>query len=289
MRCYMEIKKILLGGCSFVNGFDIFCDKYNIQPYTDLWEVWFKTLTDDQKSEIQNTMTLGGKLKNAFNSELVDMSMSGWSNDNIAKKMIDYISNNLDSIDTTSTLVVIGWTENHRFPFINQGHALNVNPFYINHAINYTNLLKNNLSEADRTHYRVKRYDSNIEFYNKLIGWGEIWNNDDMSIIAYSHHMSLILLLQWFLEKHNIKYCFFNSLDMQLTDKDTHGDIYPTDYLVDWQNWYPWNDKNSYSNFSWYNFIKNEPANFTKTKHPSIHGLELLSTPLIDFIRKNYF
>jgi hypothetical protein len=284
----MEIKKILLGGCSFVNGYDIFYEKYNIQPYTDSGDVWFKILTDAQKSEIKNTMTLGGKLKNAFNSELEDMSVPGWSNDNIAKKMIDYIYNNMTSIDTATTLVVIGWTENSRVTFINQGQALNTNAFHINHYINYNNSVKNNLPDQYRTPNRVKIYDSKIEFYNKLIGWSEIWKNDDMSIIAYSHHMSLILLLQWFLEKHNIKYCFFNSLDMRLTYKDTHGDIYPTDYLVDWQNWYPWNDKNSYSNFSWYDLIKNEPTNFTKTSHPSVNGLELFSTPLIDFIKKNY-
>jgi len=284
----MEIKKILLGGCSFVNGFDIFYEKYNIQPYADANDVWFKILTDDQKSEIKNTMTLGGKLKNAFNSELVDMSVPGWSNDNIAKKMIDYIYNNMTSIDTATTLVLIGWTENYRFPFINEGSALNANAFHIESYRNYMDSLKNNLPDQDRTPDRIKIYDSNIEFYNKLIGWGEIWKNDDMSIIGYSHHMSLILLLQWFLEKHNIKYCFFNSLPVVFPNKNNDGNNYPTDYLVDWQNWYPWKNKNSYSNFSWNALIKNKPINYTKTFHPSIHGLELFSTKLINFILNNY-
>ena len=284
----MEIKKILLGGCSFVNGHDIFYEKYNIQPYAHAVEVWFKILTDDQKIEIKNTMTLGGKLKNAFNSELVDMSMPGWSNDIIAKKMIDYIYNNLNSIDPKSTLVVIGWTENYRFLFKYKGQVLNPSPLNIEHYINYANSINNNLSDADRTPDRVKKYNSTIEFYNKLTGWGEIWKDDDMSIIGYSHHLNLILLLQWFLEKHNIKYCFFNSLPMVFLDEIHYGEIFPTDYLVDWQNWYPWKNKNSYSDFSWDHLIKNEPTNFTKTKHPSINGLELFSTPLIDFIKKNY-
>lgn len=285
----MEIKKIILNGCSFVNGCDIFYEKYNIASHAPLGIIWEKYLTDAQKSDIKNTMTLGGKLKNAFKCDLVDMSVPGWSNDNIAKKTIDYIYKNLDSIDTISTLVVIGWTENYRFPFIHDGNSLNASAFHVESYIRHMISMKNDLPENDQTPDRLKAYASNIEFYNKLRGWGEVWKNDDMSIIGYSHHISLILLLQWFLEKHNIKYCFFNSLPVMsiLEDKDD-GNIYPTDYLVDWQNWYPWKNKNSYSNFSWFELIKNKSNNITKTYHPTVDGLEIFSSKLIDFIKINY-
>lgn len=57
----MEVKKIIISGCSFVHGFDLCYEKHGLAPHTN-WPYAEKNMTSTQMKEFEE-LRLSGRLK----------------------------------------------------------------------------------------------------------------------------------------------------------------------------------------------------------------------------------
>jgi hypothetical protein len=280
----MNITKIIISGDSFTHGFDLCYDKFGNPPYSKWIEISSKW-TPEQHQEFAD-LRLSGRLKKLFNCEIVDLSWSGESNDYIANSLITYIEDNKETIDFETTLVIAGWSEPDRFPFYLDNGVLNT---CISLVPSYIEVTTRFVPQTDHDQQSIKNY-------NQLLGLYNLWqNNQAFNYTGYYHHTSLITLLQIYLEKMNIRYCFFNSLPTKPLKPNYifHKMNDYGDKIIDWSNWYPYKSRDSYD-WSWDMTLRpskdmhyNEKYH-TDSMHPNILAVEEHSQNLYNFIKKNY-
>lgn len=237
-------------------------------------------MSSDQKTEF-NSLRLSGRLKEIFNCEVVDLSVSGESNEYIANKTICYINDNINEIDPETTLVIAGWTEPQRLPFYLNRQKLNV---CISLVSNYIRVTEREVPQTPET---IER----IEQYRQFLGMQELWNqHEPMPYTTYFRHTSLAFMLQQYLQNKKIRCCFFNSLRTWPLKPDylpRIGDYESYDNLIDWSSWYPHKSIASYD-WNWDEDMSRRKLPKTATYHPRVVSVSAFSKELSEFIRKNY-
>ena len=272
----MKIENIIISGCSFVHGFDLCYKRFNIHPRTT-WPAAEKIMTEDQM-KIFNEKRLPGRLKEIFKCNVIDRSWSGENNDYIANSLINCINENKDNLDPETTLVIAGWTSADRLPFFIEPNTrgLSVEISQIQSYVNITEI------ETPQTQGTKQR----LEIFKSLLGIQELWEKyDSMPYTTYWRHTSIAFLLQQYLENHKYKYCFFNSLP-HWPFRHAQSPTIGYDHLIDWKNWYPYKNKESYDwNWDLHTRKHNE---YTETLHPTEDAVNRFSKGLSTFIKNNY-
>lgn len=275
----MDIKKIIINGCSFVHGFDLCYERHGLHSFAN-WATAYDSMSNEQRTEF-NSLRLSGRLKEIFNCEVIDLSWSGESNEYIANKTICYINDNINDIDPETTLVIAGWSEPQRLPFYLNNQKLNV----------CISLVKNYIQVAEREIPQTSESIERAEQYRKFLGMQEIWNeNESMSYTTYFRHTSLAFMLQQYLLNKKIRHCFFNSLrtwPLKPNYLSKIGSYESYDNLIDWSTWYPNKSIASYD-WNWDDDMDRRKLSKTATYHPGIQAVDVFSKELAGFIRKNY-
>lgn len=272
----MKIENIIISGCSFVHGFDLCYDRFNMHPRTS-WPEAEKSFTKDQW-EIFEGKRLAGRLREIFNCNVIDRSWSGETNDFIANSLINSIDENKNDCDPETTLVIAGWTSADRMSFFIEPNSrgLNVEISRIKSYLNVTELEQPQTADTQRR----------VEILQNLLGLQDLWEKyDTMSYTTHWRHTSIIMLLQQYLENNNYKYCFFNSLSHWPTRRQCRTIGY--DHLIDWKSWYPYRNQKSYD-WSWDSHMIEKKIVRTETQHPTEDAVDRFSKELSTFIRKNY-
>ena len=170
----MEVKKIILNGCSYTHGGDITFKENNIVPFTNFFEVskhW-----NEQQWEQFNSVNLSGRLKKLFKcDDIVTLALPGFSNEYIASKTIDYIEENWSSIDPETTIVMIGWTEFCRTVIYSENGCFNYSVPYIEA---YLNVLR---QESPKS----KDLTSRIRFLKKIEPLSEYYEEDTVVSLVF--------------------------------------------------------------------------------------------------------
>jgi hypothetical protein len=276
----MNVKKIIINGCSFVHGFDLCFERHGIHPYAN-WLSANNQMTIDQQLEFES-IRLSGRLRDILGCDVTNLSYSGESNEYIANRTINYINDNIDTLDTESTLVILGWTEPERLPFYLKDNKLNV----------CISLVKSYIQVAEREQPQTTHSIERADNYKNFLGLQELWNNHDtMPYTTYFRHLSLVYMTQLYLESKNIKYCFFNSLrswplkEGYIDKLGPHAENY--DNLINWNSWYPNKNITSYD-WNWDEDMEKHSIQKTATSHPSVQAVDIFSQSLKEFITKNY-
>jgi len=266
----MEIKKIILNGCSFVHGFDLCYEEFGVKDKLLDFDDAYKSWTVEQK-EIFARKRLSGKLKSHFNCEVVDLSKYGESNEWIANNTISYLEENKNNLE--NTLVLIGWTDIVRTPYFLSNRIRNISVGSLDHYIEW--ISKVEPSEATM---------EDLKIYQQLKPLKQIWDeNPSMLIQCRDRHLSLVIMMQLYLEKLKLNHCMWNSLSMWPIVPDYNTNYSDYRKIVNWNNWWPKGNKESYEN-SWDELIWQNPEYFTATRHPNEYSVNNFSKKIISFI-----
>jgi len=266
----MEIKKIILNGCSFVHGFDLCYEEFKVKDTFLNFEDAYETWTNEQKETFARKR-LSGKLKSHFDCEVVDLSKYGESNDWIANNTISYLEENKNNLE--NTLVLIGWTDIVRTPYFLSNRIRNISVGSLDHYIDW--IAKVAPSEAAA---------EDQKFYQQLRPLKQIWDdNPSMLNHCRDRHLSLVIMMQLYLEKLNLNQCMWNSLSMWPAVPDYNTNYSDYSKIVNWNNWWPNGNKDSYDK-SWDDIVWRANNAFTATRHPNEYSVNDFSERLITFI-----
>ena len=258
------MKNIVIGGCSFVHGFDICYQEFNSDPNI-WWHHWFESLTKEQRTYF-NSVRLSGQLAKKLNVKVTDISQFGVPNEFICNKTIHYLEAN-KHLTPDNSIIVVGWTENQRFSMFIDNERININPVSVSGYLKCAE----NMLDTDNTKY--------INLFKKLLSVEEIYKDSpEVFIGSYITHLSQILQLQMYLESKGFQYCFFNSLTQIPVKTNTEQLVsYSLDSLIKWDNWILdyWE--------SWQELLVNDQL-ITSTHHPSIQSVNEFSDILKDYI-----
>ena len=277
----MEVKKIILNGCSYVHGHDITFKENNIKPFTHFYEVsqhW-----NSQQWDKFNSVNLSGRLKKLFNcDDVTNLALAGFSNEYIASKTIDYIETNWESIDPETTLIMIGWTEFCRTMIYNERGCFSYSVPYI----------ENYLEIFSKEQPKSKELLSRIKFLENIKPLGDYYNNEIIATTTdYFRHVNLILMLQFYLKNKGLRYVFWNSLinwPRVTFDKDKHLVQYSgIENLIDWNSWAMNGTKDDYER-SWEELIRPNEAYKTESFHPSAEATLMWAEKLFNFVNDYY-
>lgn len=278
----MEVKKIILNGCSYTHGCDVTFEQNNIRPFTNFYEA-SKSWSPTQWEEF-NSARLSGRLEHLFNCETVNLALAGFSNEYIASKTIDYIESNWESIDPSSTVVMIGWTEFCRTVIYTDN--LGCLNYSLPYALEYLDVFSKEFPKN-------KQLENCTQFLLELRPLTNRYLKPDtlVSTTDYFRHINLMLMLQFYLQKKGLKYVFWNSLKnwprMEF-DKGQHPVLYSgIEDLVDWSSWEGLGTKESYER-SWEELIRSNPKYMTGSCHPSAEGITLMANRLFRFVTDRY-
>jgi hypothetical protein len=277
----MEIKKIILNGCSYTHGCDITFKENNIKPFTNFFKVskgW-----NEHHWEKFNSVNLSGRLKKLFNcNDVVNLALPGFSNEYIASRTMDYIETNWKSIDPTTTIVMIGWTEFCRTVIYNETGCFNYS----------IPLIENYLKVFSRESPKSKDLLARIKFLENIKPLGDYYNNDTIATNTdYFRHVNLILMLQYYLKSKGINYVFWNSL-INFPRMEFKKEEHPVQYngienLVDWSKWPPHGTRECYEIY-WESLVRSNPDYRTESSHPSAEASLMWAERLFNFVNDGY-
>jgi hypothetical protein len=277
----MEVKKIILNGCSYTHGCDITFKQNNIEPFSNFFAV-SKEWTKEQWDEF-NSVNLSGILKELFKcDDIVTLALPGFSNEYIASKTIDYIEDNWESIDPKTTVVMIGWTEFCRTVIYNEKGCFNYSIPLIDKYLKVFNM--EYPKSADLQH-RIK-FLKNIQPLEQYYVDDTVSTNTD-----YFRHINLILMLQFYLKSKGLNYVFWNSL-INFPRMEFNKEEHPVQYngienLVDWSKWLSDGTKADYER-SWEELIRANPDYRTESSHPNAEASLMWAERLFNFVNDGY-
>lgn len=278
----MEIKKIILNGCSYTHGCDLTFEKNKIPRNSNFFEVT-KSWTKSQLKEF-NSLNLGGRLSESLEcKDIINLARPGFSNEYISSSTIDYIETNWDTIDPQTTLILIGWTDFCRTVIYTE----TLGAFHYSFPL-VDSYIDNFLKEEKKTQDILKR----IKFLKTLDPLQQYYLNDVYCTNTdYYRHINLILMLQFYLNSKGLKYIFWNSLinlpRMSLNQRENLILYRNIENIVDWSRWAPDFNKESYEK-SWEELIINDQKYLTYTSHPSVMGVQLWADILTEKIKLRY-
>jgi hypothetical protein len=195
------MKKLLFNGCSFVAGDALVWDQYtNDTGYTNrnwnsfvLTDQYIKTpnrieYIDEYKNVYRKKFNLPSLVASILNTEAIDISEDGFSNDSISLTTIFALSK-IPQRERQNYHVVIGWSSLYRL----LKYSKTVNAFV-------------NLSNND-----VKKFwrDPTINELHKYVYAGIVENYQEDIILNYTKN---IVMLESFLKSNNCSYTFYRSL-----------------------------------------------------------------------------
>jgi len=276
------MKKIILNGCSWVAGdeiaWDLFCEQHNLvgEDYASFLE---RGGDPELFSKYQNVFrkdyNQASYLKRYLNTEIIDLSTDGMSNDALALSTIDYILS-LPKEQRSNYHVIVAWTLVHRLLTFLNPHWENIHVGHIENGLDS----------------RMKKYERKIEPL-VLLPDQEDW---------YVNYVKNVFLLESFLKNNNVTYTFYRSLgalsewihrENDLTYKmkvrlpDSHHGVslsHFTPDFVDCSNWlifYPDQQNLAFCSDSWTSYC--EDTQFGQwsigphNKHPHRKTTDLLS------------
>jgi hypothetical protein len=277
----MEVKKIILNGCSYTHGCDITFKQNNIEPFSNFFAV-SKDWTKEQWDEF-NSVNLSGRLKELFKcDDIVTLALPGFSNEYIASKTIEYIEENWSSIDPENTIVMIGWTEFCRTVMYSEKGCFNYSLPLVERYLEVFSMEQPKTKDLSR---RV-RFLKNIEPLSEYYEEDTVVTNTD-----YFRHVNLILMLQFYLKSKGLKYVFWNSLinfpRMEFTKEDHPVQYSSIENLIDWSGWLPHGTKECYE-IDWESLIRANPALRTESSHPSAEATLMWAERLFNFVNDGY-
>ena len=277
----MEVKKIILNGCSYTHGCDITFKENNIKPFSNFFEVskhW-----NEQQWEKFNSVNLSGRLSKLFNcNDIVNLALPGFSNEYIASKTIDYIEDNWESIDPETTVVMIGWTEFCRTVIYNEQGCFNYSIPLID---KYLKVFNEEYPKSADLQHRIK-------FLKNIQPLEQYYVDDTVSTTTdYFRHINLILMLQFYLKSKGLNYVFWNSLinfpRMEFNKHEHPVQYNGIEHLVDWSSWPPHGTKEGYE-INWEELIRSNSDYRTESSHPSAEATLLWATRLFNFVNDGY-
>lgn len=278
----MKIENIILNGCSFVHGDDLCFQRYNIpvfSPIRDTLASWNK----EQLEHFEN-VRLSGQLKRYLNCNVINLANSGSSNSQIANCTFTYLEEHKKELNPDTTLVIIGWTENHRYDyFFDDCGKLTIS---IPKSEVYKRVFKRRLKHVNDSD--IKKYEAYIKHLDNLKSYSDLFNDHvSMSYVNYIYHIQLINMMQLQLEKFNFKYMFFNSLSHYPLNSQPRKECVILDNLINWENWFPYFNKDSYW-YSWDESIRDRSELNTESYHPSELAVEKFAKELSMTIKTRY-
>lgn len=190
--------KLIFNGCSFVHGFDAAWD-YERNPRISE-EV--RTLGSSYWYELQK-VNLSGRVAELLGIKSVrNLARNGNSNDIILFETMQYIESLSPDI---KPIVMIGWTEPARMLVFDEraeNAAMSINPFVVDNWIKKAS----SFYDEERSKYLTDFYSRFAEPSRHII---RFFTRDLMA----SNLIRSALCLQNYLEKKQIPYVFWNSLD----------------------------------------------------------------------------
>ena len=277
----MEVKKIILNGCSYTHGCDITFKENSIKPFTNFFEV--STHWNEQQWDRFKSINLSGRLKKLFNcDDVINLALPGFSNEYIASKTIDYIEDNWESIDPETTVVMIGWTEFCRTVIYTERGCFNYS----------VPLIDKYLRVFNDEYPKSKDLQQRINFLEAIQPFQDYYINDTVSTNTdYFRHVNLILMLQYYLKSKGIRYVFWNSL-INFPRINFNRKEHPVQYnnienLIDWSSWPSSGTKEDYER-SWEELIRANPNFRTESSHPSAEATLMWASRLFNFVNDGY-
>jgi len=284
------MKKIILNGCSWVAGdeiaWDLFCYEKNLidedyKTFNDRYHnTPTKSLYTEYKEVFRKNYCQAAYLEKYLNTEVVDLSSDGNSNDTICISTINYILG-IPAEERKNYHVIIGWTLLQRLLMFLQPHWENIH-----------------VSHVDSK--RLAKFKDRI-MNTVIIPFNEDW---------YLNYVKNVLLLENFLFANNITFTFYRSLG-------THSEICHKNFVNDlalkiklpdelhsgirlsnltpsklssnnWLTFYPEHQNFGICSDSWTRYMEEHFTGqwmiSTKNKHPNRKFTEKLSKIISDFI-----
>lgn len=232
------MKKIILNGCSWVAGDEIVWDKFciekglgNLSYYSTVNESHLNNLRSEYRTSFRPKFNQAGILSNILNTEVIDLSRDGNSNDSISMTTINYLLG-IPRDERKNYHVIIAWS------------ILTRKLLYLKHSGGWDCVHLNNLYHKD---HETKMRIINSLTSNEPPDW-------------YLNYFINVFLLQNYLELNNITYTFYRSLGNKgefFNEKGFMVDLY-NNLQVNIQNLTP----QSIDNSNWLTFNENEDLGF---------------------------
>lgn len=189
------MKKILINGCSFVSGDAIVWQDFIKEKNIDV--DWYQIIGRRNDSYLENlyseyvetyrpTRNLPSLLANKLNTEVIDLSKDGNSNDSISFITAQYLLQ-IQEVERKNYHVVIGWTATSRF----LKYSKSAKSFY-----------NTNIHQLD---YKT---DQTEELKNYIVATIVEGYNEDFIF----NYIQNIITLENFLKSNNYSYTFYRNL-----------------------------------------------------------------------------
>jgi len=268
----MKVEKIILNGCSFVHGFDICFREFGTPDY-ERYDIAERSWTAEQL-KIFNKKRLSGRLREHFNCEVIDLSISGEANHRIATSTINYIEENKSDIDPSSTLVLIGWTDITRSAFRLSDIQTNFSILNLEGHIKFTESL-----DTDKFSQEL------MKVYSNFLPLKTIYDENPSMINGhYQDYFSLILLTQLYMDKMGLKFYMWNSLPNWPQLPDYNHDYKNLTDVINWNRFWPNGTEESYDT-SWGDSLVGDHEKYlTASGHPNDVAVQEFSESLVKFI-----
>lgn len=284
------MKKLLFNGCSFVAGDAIVWEEYlklNNIPVEDYftWLPDSNKETIEQRQQIYNnyrngyrrTRNIPGIVANYFDTEVIDLSQDGNSNDGIAITTILKLLE-IPAEKRKEFHVVIGWTESTR------------QARYLKSEDAFFNLHVRHWDQKDTNPYAK-------ELIGYLTHGIVLATNRD----HYLNYVRNIMLLENFLKANNVAYTFYRSLGTPFDCMHHHLDCFffaeaqlerSTDKktFTDDNNWYKFNNNTTFLGFEGSSIVHEymQDGNFRvnpRNGHPNTILATKVAFDLAEFIK----
>ena len=184
------MKKLLFNGCSFAAGDEVAWEDFKKATNSPqlTWPPKSHTAYKDY-TEFRKPFALSGVVSNTMNVPVVDLSMDGNSNDNIALSTIGYLSK-LTTEERQEFHVCVGWTS-----LLRQIKWSNRENVFLN--LHVMHLIK------------PEAYPIQVQFKDWITE--ALVNAEEQDHIM--NFMKNVILLESYLKANNIHYTFWKSLD----------------------------------------------------------------------------
>jgi len=273
-------KKFLFSGCSFTAGDELVWDKYCkdilllTNPIEYTWDYSHKEYEVfathyPNYEEYRKKFNIPGQVGNAFNKSVIDISVDGNSNTEIALSVIKKILEKTPE-ETENFHVCVGWTSVlRRFKwFKKQGK------FVTAHTSHYT------INKFSEIHPYIKEAMVNVSVYDHNLQF-----------------ISDVMLLENFLKARGISYTFWLSLCGMHGDgvedlKEKLFPVVPIEKISDRDNWILFNEADEIPMLgtSWTDqmLITTDPWVSSTNRHPNLKSATIMAQRIIDHIQSRF-
>ena len=188
------MKKLIVNGCSFIAGDAIVWDQFLKEKKIDYlpWEDTYQKnptpeileLQQDYKLNFRKNKNLPKLLGDLLNSEVVDLSIDGNSNDNIALSTINYLIN-IPKTKRNNYHILIGWTA-------------------LSRGLKYVQTLQ--------SFFNLNYFCVPLIFYEELNKYAKSIASNTYDEDYYLNYLKNVIMLENFLKENHCTYTFYRNL-----------------------------------------------------------------------------